>query len=502
MSAPDDARATLSVMSLGRLPDAVTSAGLKFRRIATSETGEVALTIAPTRDTIFGSHAFVAGGWEVQVVARDAANAVVLQSFADTVAVQSDVSVSFAAVMICVSTACEGTVGSGIVNTTALVPTAESEPNNLLSNADSLGVRTLQGIGIVSGGSGRLSGTSDIDVFRVDLPSSGSSVTYDVQLYAQRVEASSTLLTTLERVESSATNVNGTTVQSVTSCAALTTTDTCFTFVVPAAAQVTRTFLRLSSRNGTSGRYTMVLRQTAQVAASGFADTFTGTGPLDGKWQSFGSGAPTPLTASRVNDRWQTSTHATGTTQSASTGWYNAVRGQAWWQPVTIPASGEVRITALDLGVGTTANPLGSVADVNQFSFAALIVHDSPTSVATYEFLAPGHRGPQASTIESKTTIAGASSVSDLGLRALGANTTRADVQVRIRADGSLRWYWRAAGSSAAWVAIFGTGVSAGGGYDFGASGDTVYVGLMAYGYDFISTAFIGSCAAITYEIL
>jgi hypothetical protein len=490
-------------MSLGRLPDAVTSAGLKYRSTATSETGEVPLIIAPTRDTIFGSHAFPAGGWEVQIVARDAANAIVLQSFAETVAVVSESSVSFAAVMMCVSTACEGTSSGGIVNATALVPTPESEPNGVPSTADSLGVRTLPGIGIVSGGSGRLSAALDVDVFRVDLPSSGTSVTYDVQLYAQRVEASSTLLTTLDRVESSATNVNGTTLQSVTTCAAVTTTDTCLTFVVPAASQSTRVFLRLSGRSGTSGRYTVVLRQVAAGGSvAGFADSFTGTGILDSKWQSFGSGAPLPLTASRVSDRWQTSTHATGIAQSASTGWYGTLRGQASWQPVTIPATGEIRITALDLGVGTAANPLGSVADVNQFSFAALIEHDSPTSAATYEFLAPGHRGPQASTIESKTTVAGVSNVGDMGLRVLGANTTRADVQVRIRADGTLRWYWRAAGSSAAWIAINATGVSAGGGYDFGASGDTVYVGLMAYGYDFISTAFVGSCAAVTYEII
>jgi hypothetical protein len=88
-----------------------------------------------------------------------------------------------------------------------------------------------------------------------------------------------------------------------------------------------------------------------------------------------------------------------------------------------------------------------------------------------------------------------------LGLRVLGTGITRADIQVRIQSDGALRWYWRAAGSSDSWTPIGGTGIAAGGGRDFGAPGDTVYVGITAYGYDFISTAFVGSCAGVTYEV-
>lgn len=232
----------------------------------------------------------------------------------------------------------------------------------------------------------------------------------------------------------------------------------------------------------------------------GFADDFAGDGSLDSKWTYFGSGAANPLTASRVSGRWQTSTHATGSTQSASTGWFNADRGQAWWQPVTIPTSGEKHITAINLGISPPGTPTGSLSEVNQFSFAAMIVHEDPTSVNTYEFLAPGHRGTQYSTIETKTTVSGSSSVGDLGLRVLGTNVTRADTQVRIRSDGTLRWYWRAAGSSDAWTAINGTGIAAGGGHDFGVSGDTVWVGITAYGYDFIASSFIGTCDAITYE--
>jgi hypothetical protein len=498
-AAPDEQRApTLSVMSIGVLPTTVTTAGLRYRIIATAESGEVPLTISAGRDTIRGGYPFPAGLLEVQVVARDAASNILLQSFRDTVVVQPDATVSYNAVLLCVSVACEGTSGDGVVSATALVPMPESEPNNFLTNADSLGVRSLSGIGRVSAGAGRLASALDVDVFRMDLPSAASAVSYEVQLYAQRVESGSTLLTTLEQVAWSETNINGTSVQSVTTCAGVTTNDTCLTVVVPASAQATRIYVRVSGRSGTSGRYTLVLRQ---LGAGGFADAFTGSGALDTKWQYFGSLAAAPLSASRVSDRWQTSTHASGNTQSASTGWFNAARGQAWWQPVTIPASGEIRISAIDLGIGTVANPTGSVPDVNQFSFAALVVQDDPTTAVTYEFLAPGHRGTQVSTLETKTTVAGVSSVSDLGLRVLGTSVTRADVQVRIRADGTLRWFWRAAGSSATWVAINSTGISAGGGHDFGVSGDTIFVGLTAYGFDFINTAFVGTCAAVTYEV-
>ena len=238
------------------------------------------------------------------------------------------------------------------------------------------------------------------------------------------------------------------------------------------------------------------------VAVSSYADAFTGDGALDGKWNVFNSGAANPLTASRVGGYWQTSTHATGTTQSASTGWFNAGRGQAWWQPVTIPASGEIWISAIDIGIAAVGSPTGSLADVNQFSFAGLIVHEDPTSTVDYEFLVAGHRGTQYSTLETKTTVAGSSFVNDLGLRVLGTNITRADVQVRIRADGTLRWYYRAAASGDSWTAIGGTGISPNGGIDFGASGNTIYVGITAYGYDFISTAFVGSCASVTYEVV
>jgi hypothetical protein len=497
-AAPEVAKPTLSVMSIGQLPTGVTSAGLIYRVLATAETGEVPLTIAPTRDTIQGGYPFPAGQLEVQVVARNAAAAIVLQSFRDTVVIQPEALTSYNVVLLCVSALCEGSNGSGVVNTTALIPTAESEPNNFLTNADSIGLRTMTGVGRVAAGAGRLASALDVDVFRVDLPSAVVALSYEVQLYSQRVESGSTLLTSLEQVAWSETDPNGTLVQAVTNCAGVTTTDTCMSLTVPSGAQATRLYLRVRGRNGTSGRYTLVLRQ---LGGSGFADAFDGTGTLDPKWRYFGAGAAAPLTASRVSGRWQTSAHAVGSAQSASTAWFNAVRGQAWWQPVTIPGSGEVRISAINLGIGPIADPMASLAEVNQFSFAALVVQDDPTSAVTYEFLAPGHRGTQVSTLETKTTIAGASSVGDLGLRALGANVTRADVQVRIRADGTLRWFWRAAGSSAAWTAINGTGIAAGGGYDFGASGHTVYVGITAYGFDFINSAFVGTCAAMTYEV-
>ncbi|MDX2183450.1 MAG: hypothetical protein SFW08_05635 [Gemmatimonadaceae bacterium] len=252
---------TLNVMSVGLLPTAVTTAGLRYRILATQDSGEVPLAISATRDTIQGGYPFPAGLLEVQVVARDAAAALVLQSFRDTVVVQPSAQTTFTTVLLCVSAACEGSNGDGSVGTTALIPTAESEPNNFISNADSLGVRTLSGIGRVSAGAGRLASAFDVDVFRIDLPASAVALTYSVQLYSQRIEPSSTLQTTLEQVDSSATDINGTTVQSVTSCASVVTNDTCLSLTIPASATANRVYLRVRSRNSTSGRYTLVLQQ-------------------------------------------------------------------------------------------------------------------------------------------------------------------------------------------------------------------------------------------------
>lgn len=252
---------TLNVMSVGLLPTAVTTAGLRYRVLATQDSGEVPLAISATRDTIQGGYPFPAGLLEVQVVARDAAAAIVLQSFRDTVIVQPSAMTTFTTVLLCVSAACEGSNGEGTVGATALIPTTESEPNNFVSNADSLGVRTLNGIGRVSAGAGRLASSFDVDVFRLDLPESPVALTYSVQLYSQRVEPTSTLLTTLEQVNASETDLNGTTVQSVTSCQGVVTNDTCLSLTVPASATPNRIYLRVRSRNSTSGRYTLVLQQ-------------------------------------------------------------------------------------------------------------------------------------------------------------------------------------------------------------------------------------------------
>jgi hypothetical protein len=270
--APTPPAPTLNVMSVGLLPTAVTSAGLRYRILATQDSGEVPLAIAATRDTIQGGYPFPAGLLEVQVVARDAASAIVLQSFRDTVVVQPASNTTFVTVLLCVSVVCEGSSGDGTVGTTALIPTAESEPNNFVSNADSLGVRTLTGIGRVAAAAGRLASSFDVDVFRIDLPATPVALTYSVQLYAQRVEPSSTLLTTLEQVESSQTDVNGTTVQSVTSCQSVVTNDTCLSLTIPSSTSATRIFLRVRARNGTSGRYTLVLQQADAGLLAGDVD--------------------------------------------------------------------------------------------------------------------------------------------------------------------------------------------------------------------------------------
>jgi glucose/arabinose dehydrogenase len=265
-AAPAPTTPTLNVMSVGLLPTAVTTAGLRYRVLATQDSGEVPLSITATRDTIQGGYPFPAGLLEVQVVARDAASAIVLQSFRDTVVVQPAATTSFVAVLLCVSPACEGSNGEGTVGATALIPTAESEPNNFVTSADSIGLRTLSGVGRVAAASGRLATSLDVDVYRVDLPASASALTYDVQLYAQRVDPNATLLSTLEQVESSPTDPNGTTLQSVTSCASAVTSDTCLRFTVPASASPTRAFLRVRGRSGTSGRYTVVLQEAALAA--------------------------------------------------------------------------------------------------------------------------------------------------------------------------------------------------------------------------------------------
>lgn len=245
-----------------------------------------------------------------------------------------------------------------------------------------------------------------------------------------------------------------------------------------------------------TGRLTLV--SGGGGGGSGFSDDFEasgGTGALDG-WTIFQPGSgPTP---SRIGGRYDSGSIAA----VGSTTWFNADRGVAVWKLVPFPTSGQPdkEIIFHNVGVGPTADPTGELTyvDASHYALAGAVVHDENTANINYEFLVVGHRGADGQyTLETKTTTAGSSQVSDVGDNAVGAGVTHADIRLLMRDDNTVRWYYRAVGDTI-WIAINTTGVAGvahGGGFTF--SSGSAYVGFVTYAFSAVPTAFRGVADAI-----
>ncbi len=162
------------------------------------------------------------------------------------------------AVSVCVPGPCDG---SGMLAVTGIVPSAESEPNNVLSAANSLTLRATADAGPVAAVSASLASAFDVDVFQVDLPPAPVSRRYVAELVAQRLSPSAGPVTILEQVAPAAPDPDGLVVQSAERCESTATADPCLSIAVPAAESGTRLHFRVRARANSAGRYTLLLRR-------------------------------------------------------------------------------------------------------------------------------------------------------------------------------------------------------------------------------------------------
>lgn len=253
---------------------------------------------------------------------------------------------------------------------------------------------------------------------------------------------------------------------------------------------------RPSSINGSAGglEFELADRVTPTTSEPGDAtavsDDFDGTGPLLGYTTTKPDVLPD---VGRVDGRYRA--ELTDNTDN-KTLHFNGSQGRLDAKPVTFP----FEYIARNIGIGTLADsqvapdPPGSA-----YIFAGVQVHSADLDAADSAHVVVGHRGNTEFTIEGKNTVAGNSSVNDIG-----ANTApdgRADIRIVGNPDRTLTVYWQTPNLGAVandddddWQLYRNTGDLPGTATTFGSS---VYVGLITYAYGSAGLPFVGTADSV-----
>lgn len=156
---------------------------------------------------------------------------------------------------------------------------------------------------------------------------------------------------------------------------------------------------------------------------------------------------------------------------------------------------------ARNIGIGTVDDSqTAPTSDNNPFSFAGIQVHVEDLNSINSSHVVVGHRGGTGFTIEGKNTLAGNSSVNDIGENTVPSG--RADVRIVGNQDKTLTVYWQLPNlnhqtESDDWTLYRGSGNLPGTAPNYG---DSVYVGLITYAFGSTGVPFVGTCDAIEIE--
>ncbi|MFV1885492.1 MAG: T9SS type A sorting domain-containing protein [Balneola sp.] len=149
---------------------------------------------------------------------------------------------------------------------------------------------------------------------------------------------------------------------------------------------------------------------------------------------------------------------------------------------------------ARNIGIGTQEDSQtapGSSGD--PYIFSGVQVHVPDLESRNSSHVVVGHRGPTEFTIEGKNTLNGNSSVNDAGEGIVPDG--RADLRLVGNEDRTITVYWQLPEQAEDnWTLYNGTGMLPGTAPTYG---DSVYVGLITYIFEFNGLPFVGTCDGI-----
>lgn len=149
---------------------------------------------------------------------------------------------------------------------------------------------------------------------------------------------------------------------------------------------------------------------------------------------------------------------------------------------------------ARNIGIGTQENSqIAPSSSGDPYIFSGVQVHVPDLDSRNSSHVVVGHRGPTEFTIEGKNTLNGSSSVNDAGEGIVPDG--RADIRIVGNADHSITVYWQLPEQMEDnWILYNETGDLPGAAPSYG---DSVYVGLITYIFEFNGLPFVGTSDGI-----
>jgi len=169
---------------------------------------------------------------------------------------------------------------------------------------------------------------------------------------------------------------------------------------------------------------------------------------------------------------------------------FNEFQGRLDAKLLTFP----FEFIARNIGIGTLQNSqLAPGSSGDPYIFSGVQVHVPDLDSRNSSHVVVGHRGPTEFTIEGKNTLNGNSSVNDAG-EGIVPNG-RADIRIVGNEDHTITVYWQLPETAMDnWILYNGTGELPGVSPSYG---DSVYVGLITYAFEFGGLPFVGTCDGI-----
>lgn len=234
--------------------------------------------------------------------------------------------------------------------------------------------------------------------------------------------------------------------------------------------------------------FALGINSTQKINSSTLSDDFEVPGELTGFVTNNANALPNVV---KVDGRYRAELT---NNQNNVTLHFNENQGRLDAKLLTFP----FEFIARNIGIGTLEDSQSAPSHVgNEYIFSGVQVHvldfDDPTS----SHVVVGHRGPTGFTIEGKNTVSGSSSVNDAGANIVPNG--RADIRIVGEGDNSITVYWQLPNPNVSetpddWTLYNGTGQLPGTDPIFG---DSVYVGLITYAFEFNGLPFVGTSDAV-----
>ncbi len=169
---------------------------------------------------------------------------------------------------------------------------------------------------------------------------------------------------------------------------------------------------------------------------------------------------------------------------------FNEFQGRLDAKLLTFP----FEFIARNIGIGTIEDSqLAPDSEGDPYIFSGVQVHVQDFESINSSHVVVGHRGPTEFTIEGKNTLNGSSSVNDAGEGIVPDG--RADIRIVGNEDRTLTVYWQLPEQEEDdWTLYNGTGDLPGTAPEYG---DSVYVGLITYIFEFNGLPFVGTADGV-----